>query len=216
MTTKGQERQAIQKIRKIVEGMGENSYLATAMEGVLETAEKNIEYDAAFSLKGRAEVAEKEASTLKKENEELRKALKEAEERVKSLESRCNEAYSELQRYTLPDWMQRELDKMLQTGLKRVNREIKEAADGMADAIGEQGHLAPQAVDHAKQYREKRLEQSTLNRMQSFLTGYKGIGKDLRSEYAQAAKEDELTNEWLAVFQGKMQAAHDTHGESRP
>ena len=68
MTTKEQERQAIQKVKKIVEGMGENSYLATAMEGVLETAEENIEYDAAFSLKGRAEVAEKEVSEFKKEN----------------------------------------------------------------------------------------------------------------------------------------------------
>lgn len=173
MTTKEQERQAIQKIRKIVEGMGENSYLATAMEGVLETVEENIEYDAAFSLKGRAEVAEKEASELKKENEELRKALKEQQERVARLESRCNEAYSELQRYTLPDWMQRELDKMVQTGLERVNREVKEAADGMADAIGEQGNLAPQAADHAKQYREKRSELGTLNRMQNFLMNYK-------------------------------------------
>lgn len=173
MTTKEQERQAIQKIKKIVEGMGENSYLATAMEGVLETAEENIEYDAAFSLKGRAEVAEKEASELKKENEELRKELKEAQERVARLESRCNEAYSELQRYTLPDWMQRELDKMVQTGLERANREIKEAADGMAAAIGEQGNLAPQAADHAKQYKEKRSEQNILNRMQSFLMNYK-------------------------------------------
>ena len=146
MMTKEQERQAIQKIRKIVEGMGENSYLATAMEGVLETAEENIEYDAAFSLKGRAEVAEKEASELKKENEELRKALKEQQERAARLESRCNEAYSELQKYTLPNWMQQELDKMVQIGLERVNREVKEAADGMADAIGEQGNLAPQAA----------------------------------------------------------------------
>ena len=147
MTTKEQERQAIQKVKKIVEGMGENSYLATAMEGVLETAEENIEYDAAFSLKGRAEVAEKEASELKKEKEELRKALKEAQERAARYESRCNEAYSELQKYTMPDWMQQELDKMVQTGLERVNREIKEAADGMADAIGEQGNLATQAAD---------------------------------------------------------------------
>lgn len=173
MTTKEQERQAIQKIRKIVEGMGENSYLATAMEGVLETAEENIEYDAAFSLKGRAEVAEKEASTLKKENEELRKALKETEERVKSLESRCNEAYSELQRYTLPDWMRRELDKRIQTGLERADREMREAADGMAAAIGESGQTAAQAADEAKRYREQRSEQSTLKRMQSFLMRYK-------------------------------------------
>lgn len=174
MTTKEQERQAIQKIKKIVEGMGENSYLATAMEGVLETAEENIEYDAAFSLKGRAEVAEKEASALKKENEELRKALKEAEERAARLDSKCNEAYSELQRYTLPDWMQRELDKMVQTGLERVNREIREAADGMADAIGENGRMAAQAAEQAKRYREQRSEQCTLNRMQDFLMKYKG------------------------------------------
>lgn len=173
MTTKEQERQAIQKIRKIVEGMGENSYLATAMDGVLETAEENIEYDAAFSLKGRAEVAEKEASALKKENEELRKALKEAEERVKNLESRCNEAYSELQRYTLPDWMQRELDKRIQTELERAEREMREAADGMAEAIGEEGRMAAQAADEAKRYKEQRQEQNTLRRMKNFLMNYK-------------------------------------------
>ncbi len=173
MTTKEQERQAIQKIRKIVEGMGENSYLATAMEGVLETAEENIEYDAAFSLKGRAEVAEKEASKLKKENEELRITLKDAEEQVKRLESRCSEAYSELQRYTLPDWMQRELDERIQTGLEKADREMREAADGMAAAIGESGQTATQAADEAKRYKEQRSEQSTLKRMQSFLMRYK-------------------------------------------
>lgn len=62
---------------------------------------------------------------------------------------------------------------MVQTGLERVNREVKEAADGMAEAIGEQGNLAPQAAEHAKQYREKRSELGTLNRMQSFLMNYK-------------------------------------------
>lgn len=173
MTTKEQERQAIQKIRKIVEGMGENSYLATAMEGVLETAEENIEYDAAFSLKGRAEVAEKEASQLKKENEELRETLKNAEERVERLESRCSEAYSELQRYTLPDWMQKDLDKMIQTGLEKADREMREAADGMAAAIGEEGRMAAQAADEAKRYKEQRQERNTLNRMKNFLMNYK-------------------------------------------
>ena len=33
MTTKDQERQAIEKIRKIVEGLGENSYVGFAMDG---------------------------------------------------------------------------------------------------------------------------------------------------------------------------------------
>lgn len=40
MTTKDQERQAIEKIRKIVEGLGENSYVGFAMEGVLELAKQ--------------------------------------------------------------------------------------------------------------------------------------------------------------------------------
>lgn len=45
------------------------------------------------------------------------------------------------------------------------------------------------------------------------------LEKDLRSEYVQTAeseKRETVLNEWLAGFQGKMQAAHGTHGESRP
>ena len=54
MTTKDQERQAIEKIRKIVEGLGENSYVGFAMEGVLELAKDNIREDTACSMKKRA------------------------------------------------------------------------------------------------------------------------------------------------------------------
>ena len=52
MTTKAQEREALQKIQKIVAGLGENSYIGTAFEGCFDLADQNIEYDAAFSLKG--------------------------------------------------------------------------------------------------------------------------------------------------------------------
>lgn len=55
MTTKEQERQAIEKIRKIVEGLGENSYVGFAMEGVLELTEDNIREDTAYSMKKNAE-----------------------------------------------------------------------------------------------------------------------------------------------------------------
>lgn len=53
MTTKDQERQAIEKIRKIVEGLGENSYVGFAMDGILELAEDNIREDTAYSMKER-------------------------------------------------------------------------------------------------------------------------------------------------------------------
>lgn len=50
MTTKQQEREALQKIREIVEALGEDSYIGMAFEGVFETAEDNIENDFACSL----------------------------------------------------------------------------------------------------------------------------------------------------------------------
>ena len=67
MTTKDQERQAIEKIRKIVEGLGENSYVGFAMEGVLELAEENIREDTAYSMKRCAEIAQEQTDELKEE-----------------------------------------------------------------------------------------------------------------------------------------------------
>lgn len=45
MTTKQQEREALDKIRKIVDELGDDSYIATAFNGVLEIAEINIDND---------------------------------------------------------------------------------------------------------------------------------------------------------------------------
>lgn len=64
MTTKEQELKALRQIEKIVENLGENSYLATAFEGCFEIAEQNIENDFACSMKQRAEAAEAQSETL--------------------------------------------------------------------------------------------------------------------------------------------------------
>lgn len=79
MTTKEQERKALEKIRKIVEELGENSYVGTAFDGCFEIAEDNIENDFGCSMKQRAETAEEklEAASiirgnLERENEDLR------------------------------------------------------------------------------------------------------------------------------------------------
>lgn len=66
MTTKEQERKALERIRKIVEEMGENSYIATAFEGCFEIAEENIENDFACSMKQRVESAEQTAAEFKR------------------------------------------------------------------------------------------------------------------------------------------------------
>lgn len=71
MTTKEQERKALEQIKKIVAGLGEGSYIGTAFEGCFEVAEENIENDFACSMKQRAEHAEKI-------NDELHKKIREA------------------------------------------------------------------------------------------------------------------------------------------
>lgn len=86
MTTKDQERKALAQIRKIVEGLGEESYIGIAFEGCFEIAEENIENDFACSMKQRAEKAEKDkeyfhgiANTEAAEIARLEKRAEEAE-----------------------------------------------------------------------------------------------------------------------------------------
>lgn len=64
MTTKEQERKALEQIKKIVAGLGAGSYVATALDGMFEDAEENIENDFALSWKDRAQTAEKRLAEL--------------------------------------------------------------------------------------------------------------------------------------------------------
>ena len=66
IATKEQERKALANIKKIVEELGDDSYIATAFEGCFEIAESNIENDFACSMKQRAESAEKELEYFKR------------------------------------------------------------------------------------------------------------------------------------------------------
>ena len=84
MTTKEQERKALAQIRKIVEGLGETSYLATAFAGCFEDAEDNIENDFAFSWKDRAETAGRKIDELNKENRKLTALLDSYKQEIKS------------------------------------------------------------------------------------------------------------------------------------
>lgn len=59
--TKQQEREALDKIRKIVDQLGPDSYLATTFEGCFDLAAENINNDWACSMAGRARRAEKRA-----------------------------------------------------------------------------------------------------------------------------------------------------------
>ena len=85
MTTKEQERKALEQIKKILGGLEEDSYVKTAMKGMVEDAEDNIENDWAMSRYDAWESAEKKLEKTKAE-------LREANEKIAELEA-GNRAY---------------------------------------------------------------------------------------------------------------------------
>lgn len=82
MITKEQELRALEEIKKIVERLGEDSYIAMAFDGCFEIAEDNIGNDFGCSMKQRLEIAEKKLSACMQENEELKARCEKAEKKV--------------------------------------------------------------------------------------------------------------------------------------
>ncbi len=91
MTTKQQEREALEKIRNIVADLGQDSYIGAAFEGCFEIAEENIDNDFACSMKQRAEKAERDAQHFQDmanfSSSKLEKALGEIGRLKKQLEA---------------------------------------------------------------------------------------------------------------------------------
>lgn len=79
MTSKQKEREALEQIMRIVDSLGENSYIATAFEGCFEIAEENIKFDMACSMKNRKEAAEAAEDILRKKVAEQKELLKTVE-----------------------------------------------------------------------------------------------------------------------------------------
>lgn len=88
--SKDQERAALEQIRAIVATLGPNSYVATALDGCLEVAEENIDYDFADSYKGRFEVAQADLEDAKKALVERTVEREKALARVDALEKERN------------------------------------------------------------------------------------------------------------------------------
>ena len=92
MATKAQEREALAKIKKIVDDLGEESYIGFALEGMLDDAEYNIENDCALSWCNRAQATETELAeandTIKCRDAELADKQKEIMELRKTIEQR--------------------------------------------------------------------------------------------------------------------------------
>ena len=154
LATKAQERKALEKIKKIVEELGPQSYLATAFDGCFQDAEDNIEDDAAYSMKSRwestkeklqQEIAEHQAT--KEELEQARRALRDAERDADFLAKRA------LSTDDFTDIAQLLTDKVLGFGKEVSNAaaRIVEAADKPESAAFQNAvidHRAAQADLH--------------------------------------------------------------------
>lgn len=126
MTTKDQERKTLEQIRKMVEGLGENSYIAAAFEGCFEVAEENIDNDFACNAMDRAAERAKDAAmkVLNEEKAAAKKAADTAADQIRFL----NVQYTDAKEM----W-----NKQLQEETKKT-AEWKKEADQMQDSINEQ------------------------------------------------------------------------------
>ena len=80
MVTKEQERKALEQIKKIVDGLGADSYIATAFDGCFEDALENIENDFALCMKDRYETERRKAQDLRAEVDKLKADLRNEKE----------------------------------------------------------------------------------------------------------------------------------------
>ena len=93
--TKHQEREALEKIKAIVESLGPDSYIGIALEGCFEIAEQNIENDFACSMKQRVEAVVVENSRLKEKVKELEDKLAESEKDYEAAHAATHEVAAE-------------------------------------------------------------------------------------------------------------------------
>lgn len=149
MTTKEQERKALAQIKKIIADLGEDSYIAIAMEGMIEDAEENIECDFAMSWKNRAEVAEARMSDLQTTyNKQMLDASNKIstlqydldfarinkEEEIDRLKAQIDDLTSSIK--TRDGWVEQK-----NARIEELNKQLKEAADQVCDKIGEVAEL---------------------------------------------------------------------------
>ena len=95
MATKEQERKALEQIVKIVESLGENSYIAMAMQGMVEDARENIENDFGLSMKDRVEDEKKKLAIREGQLDKMAKDLLQTRKELEITEKKLQVADEE-------------------------------------------------------------------------------------------------------------------------
>lgn len=172
MVSKDQEFQALEKIREIVKDLGENSYIGAAMDGVLKVASENIIYDAAFSLTGKIQVAEKEVERLNTENEGLKKQLKRSADRCDKLNEKLNYWGKIANNRKIPDNMMVELMRLINDSIKQSDNELSTESEAMMSEVQSCDQISNQLRERAREFRENTKKQSKRKAVRDFLENY--------------------------------------------
>ena len=127
--TKDQEREALEKIKAILDTLGPDSYVGTAFEGCIEDAEENIENDFACSMKQKVEAVVVENTRLKEKVKELEDKLAESEKDYEAAHAAAHlvadEKDAEIQR--------------LKTQVQELSEKLASAEEDLEDANEEAG-----------------------------------------------------------------------------
>ncbi|WP_161474821.1 hypothetical protein [Acutalibacter sp. 1XD8-36] len=170
--TKQQQRDTLEAIKKMVEELGPQSYLATAFEGAFEDAEINIENDFADSMKARWEDAEKRLGELNRATtEEINRLRKELSESEKDYDAAHAEIAVLRKRTLTPDDL---TDVIHLVTEKRValDTEVKNAAERIVEAAAE-----PESAAFQNAVKDHRAAKSDLEYYTALLTRTDSIQK---------------------------------------
>ena len=158
--TKQQERDTLAAIRRMVDELGPQSYLATAFDGCWEDAESNIENDFGDSMKARFESAEcrykeaeKEALAISKDFEEAQKALRDKDSNIDRLE-----------RKILYDEDLLGIISLISEKRLSIETEVKNAAERIVEAAAE-----PESAAFQNAVKDHRAAKSDLDRYMALL-----------------------------------------------
>lgn len=165
IANKEEERKALNKLKKIVEGLGENSYIAAAFDGCFEIAESNIENDFCCSMKQKAEVAEKMESeargkiaALECELEKLEKDAKADLELAYLVSEKKEVEIATLREQIIPAGDMKNIANLISKKISEIEEEVGNAVRRIVDSADQ-----PESADFQNAVKDHRASREELN-----------------------------------------------------
>ena len=137
IATKEKERAALGEIKKIVESLGEESYLSVAFDGCFEDAESNIENDFAYSMKSRFESAREEADYFSGVCKNKDTTISCQRDEINKLKLRIAELEAQVTHPAISHESIEQLTSLVETALKESQKKISAEALILAENADE-------------------------------------------------------------------------------